>query len=92
MDQDLVVRVQQGDQQAFEMLATADHSRLYRVAYGVMGDHALAEDVTQQALLDIWRSICAACVTRRSSRAGPTGCWCGSVTRRARRRPKWVSS
>ncbi len=57
MDQALVARVQHGDQRAFEALATADHPRLYRVAYGVMGDHALAQDVTQQALLDIWRKI-----------------------------------
>jgi RNA polymerase sigma factor (sigma-70 family) len=57
MDQDLVVRVQQGDQRAFEALAAADYPRLYRVAYGVMGDHPAAEDATQQALIDIWRDI-----------------------------------
>jgi RNA polymerase sigma-70 factor (ECF subfamily) len=57
MDQDLVVRVQEGDQRAFEALAIADHPRLYRVAFSVLGDHALAQDVTQQALLDIWRKI-----------------------------------
>ena len=55
MDQDLVVRVQRGDQRAFERLATADYARLFRVAHGVMGDRESAEDVTQQALLDIWR-------------------------------------
>jgi RNA polymerase sigma-70 factor (ECF subfamily) len=57
MDQDLVVRVQNGDQRAFEALATADYPRLFRVAHGVMGDRGLAEDVTQQALLDIWRKM-----------------------------------
>lgn len=57
MDQDLVVRVQQGDQRAFETLATADYPRLFRVAHGVMGDRGLAEDATQQALLDIWRKM-----------------------------------
>ncbi len=57
MDQDLVVRVQQGDQHAFETLATADYPRLFRVAHGVLGDRALAEDATQQALLDIWRKM-----------------------------------
>ena len=57
MDQDLVVRVQQGDQHAFERLATADYPRLFRVAHGVLGDRALAEDATQQALLDIWRKM-----------------------------------
>ena len=57
MDQDLVVRVQHGDQRAFEALALADHPRLYRVANGILRDHQSAEDATQQALLDIWRDI-----------------------------------
>jgi len=57
MDQDLVVRVQKGDQRAFEQLTLANHPRLYRVAYGVLRDHQLAEDATQQASLDIWRDI-----------------------------------
>ena len=57
MDQDLVVRVQGGDQGAFEALATADYSRLHRVAYNVLGDPSAAEDATQQALIDIWRKV-----------------------------------
>lgn len=57
MDQDLVARVQQGDQHAFERLATADYPRLFRVAHGVLGDRALAEDATQRALLEIWRKM-----------------------------------
>ena len=51
MDQDLVVRVQNGDQRAFEALATADYPRLFAVAQGVLSDRGLAEDVTQEALL-----------------------------------------
>ena len=57
MDQDLVVRVQRGDRRAFEALATADYPRLFAVAHGVLGDRSLAEDVTQEALVDIWRDI-----------------------------------
>ena len=57
MDQDLVVRVQHGDRRAFEALATADYPRLFQVAHGVLSDRSLAEDVTQLALLDIWRDI-----------------------------------
>ncbi|HSM32770.1 MAG TPA: RNA polymerase sigma factor [Anaerolineae bacterium] len=57
MDQDLVVRVQAGDQRAFETLATADYARLQRLAYSVLADPASAEDATQQALLDIWRKV-----------------------------------
>ena len=57
MDQHLVVKAQQGDQQAFESLTVANHSRLYRVAYSILRDRHLAEDATQQAFLDIWRNI-----------------------------------
>ncbi len=58
MDLALVARVQRGDQRGFEALAIADYPRLFRVAHGVLGDRGVAEDVTQQALLDIWRKMC----------------------------------
>ena len=91
MDQDLVVRVQGGDQRAFEALAGADYPRLYRVAYGVMGDHPSAEDVTQQALLDIWSDI------RRLADPAKYEAWSYRLLVRvcyaeARRQPKWRSS
>jgi RNA polymerase sigma factor (sigma-70 family) len=57
MDQDLVIRAQKGDQQAFEALAVASHPRLHRVAHGILRDSHLAEDATQQALLDVWRHL-----------------------------------
>lgn len=89
MDQDLVIRVQHGDQRAFETLATADHPRLYRVAYGILRDRRSAEDATQQALLDIWRDI------RRLRDPASYEGWsyrllmhaCG---REARRTPEWL--
>ena len=57
MDQDLVVRAQQGDQRAFESLTVAHHARLFRVANCLLRDRGLAEDATQQAYLDIWRNL-----------------------------------
>jgi RNA polymerase sigma-70 factor (ECF subfamily) len=57
MDEALVVRARQGDQDAFEALAVAHHTRLYRVARGILRDGHLAEDATQQAFLDIWRNL-----------------------------------
>jgi RNA polymerase sigma-70 factor (ECF subfamily) len=57
MDHDLVERAQNGDQRAFETLNAANHPRLFRVAYGILRDRYLAEDATQQAFLDIWRTI-----------------------------------
>jgi RNA polymerase sigma-70 factor, ECF subfamily len=57
MDQDLVVKAQHGDQQAFQTLTVEHHARLYRVAHGILRDRHLAEDATQQAFLDIWRHL-----------------------------------
>lgn len=57
MDQDLVLQAQQGDQRAFERLTAANHPRLFQLAYGILRDRHLAEDATQQAFLDIWRTI-----------------------------------
>jgi RNA polymerase sigma-70 factor (ECF subfamily) len=91
MDQDLVVRVQQGDQRAFEALATADYPRLHRVAHSVLGDPASAEDATQQALLDIWRKV------RRLRDPAKYEAWSYRLLVRAcyaeaKRQPKWVSN
>ena len=57
MDQQLVVRVQGGDQRAFEALVVAEQPRLYRLAYGIVLDLHLEEDATLQELLDIWRDV-----------------------------------
>ena len=57
MDHELVALAQQGDQRAFESLTLAHHTRLFRVAYGILRDRHTAEDATQQAFLDIWRYI-----------------------------------
>lgn len=57
MDEDLVVRARQGDRQAFESLTLAHYSRLFRVAKNILRDRHVAEDATQQAILDIWRNI-----------------------------------
>ncbi len=57
MDQDLVLRAQQGDQRAFETLTVTDYPRLFRVAHSILRDRSRAEDATQQAYFDIWRNI-----------------------------------
>jgi RNA polymerase sigma-70 factor (ECF subfamily) len=90
MDQDLVVKAQQGDQQAFESLTVANHSRLYRVAYSILRDHHLAEDATQQAFLDIWRNI------RRLDDPAKFNGWSYRLLvhacyAEAKRKPKWAS-
>ena len=57
MDTDLVVRAQHGDEQAFASLAVAVGDRLHAVAHRILRDIDLAEDATQQALLNIWRDL-----------------------------------
>ena len=57
MDTELVVRAQHGDQAAFAEIATASYPRLHSLAHGILRDRALAEDATQQAMLDAWRNL-----------------------------------
>jgi RNA polymerase sigma-70 factor, ECF subfamily len=57
MDEDLVIRAQHGDEQAFASLAVALGGRLHSVAHRILRDIDLAEDATQQALLNVWRDL-----------------------------------
>jgi RNA polymerase sigma-70 factor (ECF subfamily) len=57
MDTSLVIRAQRGDEEAFASLAAAVGGRLHAVAYRILRDFGLAEDATQQALLNIWRDL-----------------------------------
>ncbi|MBA3905270.1 MAG: sigma-70 family RNA polymerase sigma factor [Pseudonocardiales bacterium] len=56
-DLTLVVRAQEGDVRAFEVLARRHQRALYRVAVRMMGDPGEAEDALQEALLDAWRHL-----------------------------------
>ncbi len=56
-EQTLVVRAQEGDVGAFEVLARRHQAALYRLAARVMGDPTEAEDALQEALIDAWRRI-----------------------------------
>ena len=57
MDVDLVVRAQQGDQQAFASIARSIAIRLRKMAYGVLRDMDLAEEAAQRAIIAIWREL-----------------------------------
>ena len=52
MDIELIERAQRGDEEAFASLAVAVGDRLHAVAHRILRDTDLAEDATQQALLD----------------------------------------
>ncbi len=57
MDRDLVIRAQNGDEEAFASLAVAAGDRLHAVAHRILRDIDLAEDATQQALVNVWRDL-----------------------------------
>lgn len=54
---DLVRRAQRGDEHAFAQLVPDAATRLLAVAFRILRDQALAEDATQQALLNAWSHL-----------------------------------
>ena len=57
MDRDLVEQAQRGERDAYEALARASASRLYRIASRIVRDFDLAEDAVQQTLVAMWREL-----------------------------------
>src|SRR5688572_32964033 len=57
MDPELVRAAQHGDKAAFCSLAAAMADELLAVARRILRDIDLADDATQQALLNIWRDL-----------------------------------
>jgi len=57
MNEGLVARAQEGDEQAFTRVAVEIAPRLHAVAYRILRDRGLAEDAVQQALLDMWQDL-----------------------------------
>jgi RNA polymerase sigma-70 factor, ECF subfamily len=55
--EDLVVRAQRGDLGAFEELIRQRLDRLFRLACGVLGNPAEAEDATQDACITAWQKL-----------------------------------
>jgi RNA polymerase sigma-70 factor, ECF subfamily len=57
MERRLVERAMQGDDEAFDVMVGRIGDSLYSVARRILRDTTLAEDATQQALLDAWRNL-----------------------------------
>lgn len=53
----LVVRSQDGDDDAFCEIVNHHQARLYRIAYMILHDRMDAEDVVQEALITAWRRL-----------------------------------
>lgn len=56
-DDDLVARLQAGDQAAYAQLVEENAGKVYRLALRMMGNEADAEDVLQETFLNAFRSI-----------------------------------
>ena len=54
-DEDLMVRVQNADHQAFEQLVRRRTEMFYACAFRVCGQQDEAEDAVQEAFLKLWR-------------------------------------
>lgn len=53
----MIVRCKQGDGQAFRLLFERYYQRSYRVAYAIVRDRALTEDIVQEAFVQAHKSI-----------------------------------
>ncbi|PKW15314.1 RNA polymerase sigma factor [Saccharopolyspora spinosa] len=56
-DEALVAAAQRGDATAFDALVRRHTTKMYRVAYRILGDSAEAEDAVQEAWVSVWRSL-----------------------------------
>jgi RNA polymerase sigma-70 factor, ECF subfamily len=57
VDRDLVERARKGDREAFAVLVHQVSDSLYAIAYRILRDTGLAEDVLQNALVLAWRRL-----------------------------------
>ena len=54
-DEDLLVRIAQGDRLAMQVLYGRHHVRVYRFGLRIVRDEQLAEDLISEVFLDVWR-------------------------------------
>jgi RNA polymerase sigma-70 factor (ECF subfamily) len=54
-DEALVAKIAAGNRLAMQVLFARHHARIYRFVVRLLGSEALAEDVTSEVFLDVWR-------------------------------------
>lgn len=57
MDAEQVIQAQHGDEAAFARITHLTYPRLVAVAYRILRDASLAEDATQDTLVEAWRTL-----------------------------------
>ena len=72
-DEDLMTLVDAKDSDAFAMIYDRHGGAAYSLAHRIVGDPGMAEDVTQEAFLSIWRSTARFDAARGSVRAWVLG-------------------
>ena len=72
-DEDLMTLVDGKDPDAFEVFYDRHGGAAYSLAHRIVGDPGMAEDVTQEAFLSIWRSKARFDAARGSVRAWALG-------------------
>lgn len=75
-DEDLLVRVGGRDQQAFEAFYDRYERRAFSLAYRIVGEKPLAEDIVQEAFLSIWKNG-----GRYDPARGSAGAWAMGIVR-----------
>ncbi len=53
----IIRRAQTGDQRAFQQLVETYHALVWRTARALLGEATAAEEVEQEAWLDVWRGL-----------------------------------
>src|SRR3954471_10488778 len=72
-DEDLMTLVENRDPDAFAILYDRHGGAAYSLAHRIVGDPELAEDVTQEAFISVWRSGARFDSTRGSVRSWTLG-------------------
>ena len=54
-DQELITSLQNGDEQAMDILFRRHYSSICRAVYRILKDSNLAEDIAQEVFLGLWK-------------------------------------
>jgi RNA polymerase sigma-70 factor, ECF subfamily len=56
-EQELIIEVRRGSHDAFRVLVQMHMKQAYDIAYSILGDHDDADDVAQEAFVNVYRSL-----------------------------------